>query len=297
MNGMINVLKPPGMSSSGVTVFLRRILKMKRIGHAGTLDPGAAGVLVVLLGRATRLSDYLMSHRKTYIGEICLGAKTDTLDSYGTVVQRQDCDISEREFCSALTGFVGEIWQTPPAYSAVKIDGKKAYELARRGQEAKKPPRKIVIHHLDFIRKIGKNRFLIRVECSKGTYIRTLASDIGEALRVPASLAFLERIASGGYHAQDAYTVDEIKEMAEKSDFSFVQPPESALLELPELRLDESSQFAIENGQTIQKSAPAEQFRLYCGQRFYGIGGKEGKGIRLNIALYESEYGKTNETV
>ncbi len=201
----------------------------KRVGHAGTLDPGAAGVLVVLLGRSARLCEFLMNHSKRYRAEICFGVRTDTLDSYGTVLERKACAVSKEELQAALPAFLGEIEQIPPDYSAVKIDGRPAYQLARKGVEVKKKPRKVQIKSVDILAQTGENRFLLEVACSKGTYIRTLLEDIAKSLGQIAHTSFLMRTASGGFSIEDAYTVDEIKELAAAGDFSFVRSPESAL--------------------------------------------------------------------
>ncbi len=288
MNGMINVLKPPGMSSSGVVVFLRRILGVRRIGHAGTLDPGAAGVLVVLAGRSTRLSDRVMNHKKTYLAEITFGVATDTLDSYGEVTERRDCLVRRQELEAVLPEFLGKIQQVPPLYSAVKIEGRKSYELARKGLAVQKPPREVMIYGLTVREQRGENRFLLEVVCSKGTYIRTLAADLGKRLGVPACLTFLLRSASGGSDVTHAYTVDEIRAMAERGDHSFLQPPEAALGELPALVLGGEWEFALQNGQTLVPSEPVEtgEYRLYCREMFYGIGRAEEGTVRLETALY-----------
>lgn len=288
MNGMINVLKPPGMSSSGVVVFLRRILGVRRIGHAGTLDPGAAGVLVVLAGRSTRLSDRVMNHKKTYLAEITFGVATDTLDSYGEVTERTDCSVRRQELEAVLPEFLGKIQQVPPLYSAVKIEGRKSYELARKGLAVQKPPREVMIYGLTVREQRGENRFLLEVVCSKGTYIRTLAADLGKRLGVPACLTFLLRSASGGSDVTHAYTVDEIRAMAERGDHSFLQPPEAALGELPALVLGGEWEFALQNGQTIVTGEPVKtgEYRLYCREIFYGIGRAEEGTVRLETALY-----------
>lgn len=286
MNGIINLLKPPGMSSNGATVFLRKFLGEKRVGHAGTLDPGAAGVLVVLLGRSARLSEFLMNHSKRYRAEICFGVRTDTLDSYGQVLERRACSVSREALQAALPAFLGEIEQIPPDYSAVKIDGRPAYQLARKGVEVKKKPRKVQIKGLEFLAQTGENRFLLEIACSKGTYIRTLLEDIAKSLGEIAHTSFLMRTASGGFSVEDAYTVDEIKALAAAGDFSFVRSPESALGELPEVRLGKNYEFALQNGQKIAYEPQKGQFRLYCGEKFYGIGVCQDGELRLATPLY-----------
>lgn len=287
MNGIINVLKPPGMSSSGVVVYLRRVLGEKRIGHTGTLDPGAAGVLPICVGRSTRLSEYIMDHDKTYLAEVRFGVATDTLDTYGTVTRRQDCQISREALERVIPAFVGEILQTPPAYSAVKIGGQRAYALARKGVIVQKPPRKVCVRRLEILHQTGENRFMVRVVCSKGTYIRTLIADMGEALGVPAVMSFLLRESSGGYALADAYTLDELAEMAAHGNKAFLISPDSALEAMP--AYNETNEFGLRNGQTLacRPDTPQGDFRVYCGSLFFGVGRRiEEGGYRLAVPLY-----------
>lgn len=286
MNGIINLLKPPGMSSNGATVFLRKLLNEKRVGHAGTLDPGAAGVLVVLAGRSARLSDFLMNHAKRYRAEISFGKRTDTLDSYGQVLEERACSVSRERLMQAIPEFLGEIEQIPPDYSAVKIDGRPAYQLARKGVEVRKRARRVQIFSIDLLAQTGENRFLLEIACSKGTYIRTLLEDIAKSMGEIAHTSFLMRTASGGFEIERAYTVDELKALAEAGDFSFVQSPEEALMELPEVRLLARHHFALQNGQKIPYHVPEQRFRLYCGEKFYGIGECQEGILRLVTPLY-----------
>ncbi len=287
MNGIINVLKPAGMSSSGVVQFLKKMLGERRVGHAGTLDMGAAGVLVVLLGRACRLSEHIMGHDKTYLAEMRLGACTDTLDSYGMLQERKrPSPVDAQTFLRACSSFLGDISQIPPDYSAVKLSGRKSYEWARKGISVKKEPRHIFVESIDLLRLMGPDRFFIRIRCSKGTYVRTLITDIAASLGELAYTAFLMRVQSGIYHVQDAYTLDEVVQKVEAKDYSFVLSAESAVLDLPEVRLEETCAFALQNGQAIPVNPPDALFRLYCGAKFYGIGCREAEVLRLKIPLY-----------
>lgn len=288
MNGIINLLKPPGMTSSGAVVFLRRLLGEKKVGHTGTLDPGAAGVLPICLGRATRLSEYIMNHEKTYIAEVVFGVATDTLDSYGKITEQRECRVTKEQLEQAIPQFLGEIMQVPPLYSAVKIGGKKSYELARKGVAVQKPPRPVHIYALDIGGQGGENRFLLKIRCSKGTYIRTLAYDIGCAMGVPACLAFLMREKTGGYQAEDSYTIDEIKDMAGRGDLSFIQSPESAVMDMEEVREGKEARFALEHGQAVKSDflPKGELFRIYCEDEFFGLGRRCQGGYKLCIPLY-----------
>ena len=174
MEGVVNVLKPPGMTSSDAVVDIRHIFGTRRVGHTGTLDPGAAGVLPICVGRATRLFDYLVEKEKTYIAELCFGAKTDTQDSYGRCLEKSDVQVSRSDLESVLPKFHGAIQQIAPMYSAVKCGGKKLCDIARQGQEVELAARKATIYEILVLDEIAFNRFLIRIRCSRGTYIRTL---------------------------------------------------------------------------------------------------------------------------
>lgn len=285
MNGIINVLKPPGMTSSGVVTFLKRVLQVKKIGHAGTLDPGAAGVLVILIGRATRLSDFFMAHEKEYIAELHTGYETDTLDSYGEILACQETEpLQEEALARACRALVGEIWQTPPAYSAVRIDGKKSYALARAGIEAERKQRQVTISDI-CIKSVAAQKALLQIVCSKGTYVRTLLHDIGKEMGMLAYTSFLLRSRSGNFHVQAAFTLDEIKQMAEQKDFSFLLAPEETLGELPMVRIGKEYIFALENGQKIEVEVNEPRFRLYAGDIFFGIGEKQGAYIKLKTVL------------
>lgn len=178
-HGVINVYKEPGYTSHDVVACLRGILRQKKIGHTGTLDPAAQGVLPVCLGQATRLCDMLADESKTYEAVLLLGMQTDTQDTTGRVLAQAEVQVSEEEVCRAAEGFLGEYWQVPPMYSALKVDGKKLYELARAGKEVERQARPVDILELN-ITKIELPRVWMTVTCSKGTYIRTLCSDIGD---------------------------------------------------------------------------------------------------------------------
>lgn len=287
-NGIINVIKPPGMSSSGVVVFLKGLLHFKRIGHAGTLDPGAAGVLCVALGRSARLSEMLMERKKEYIAQCTFGISTDTLDSYGKVITREKVNITKEALLNTLEKFVGEITQVPPAYSAVKIDGTESYKLARKGVEIKrKPPRSAVIYSLELLRQTGDNSFLIKVCCSKGTYVRVLIEDIGRAMNVPAYMSFLLRTVSGGQQISEAYTIDEIKEMYTKGDESFITPVEKVISDMPSIKVNDIRALRLKNGLPQNVKAPCNgDFTVYNNGELIGIAESHEDGIKLKISLY-----------
>lgn len=215
MDGFINVLKPTGMSSHDVVDVVRRIFHQKRVGHAGTLDPAAAGILPIALGRAARLVEYLEGADKSYRAEIAFGYATDTGDVYGTVTERAEHPVlpAEEEIEAVLARFRGCITQRPPAYSAIKVGGKRAADLVRQGRAVDIPTRKVTIHRLELLHiDAVRQRIRIDVDCSKGTYIRSLCADIGAALHLPATMRFLLRSRVGAFTLADAYTPEELAE-------------------------------------------------------------------------------------
>lgn len=289
MNGIINVLKPPGMMSNGVVVFLRRILGVKKIGHTGTLDPGAAGVLPICVGKCTKLSDYIMNHEKVYMAEITFGKATDTLDAYGKCIVEKESNVSEQALKNACEKFIGKIEQTPPMYSAVKVNGKKLYEMARKGIEADVPLRTVEIFSIDILERTAEQSWLMRIKCSKGTYVRTLLQDIGESLGELAYTSFLMRESSGGYHVSNSYTLDEIREFAEKGEFSFVNAPDTALMDMPRYDIKANRLKAVMNGIPIDVKLK-EDSRIYCNENFLGIGTNTENGMKLKLHL--ADYGE-----
>jgi tRNA pseudouridine55 synthase len=203
MNGVINFYKPPGMSSAQAVAFVKYLLKEKT-GHAGTLDPEAAGVLPILIGKATRLNDYLSNSPKQYLAEIAFGQATDTQDAQGKTIQSGDSYPDAEQMRGVLSRFTGDIVQLPPQYSALKIGGETAYKLARSGKPAELKARQVVIHQVSWLRETVNHGHLLCVRCGKGTYIRTLCHDIGIVLGCPAHMRFLLREESNGLKLQDA---------------------------------------------------------------------------------------------
>ena len=219
--GVVSVLKPPGMTSSDVVVDIRRIFGERRVGHTGTLDPAAAGVLPICIGRGTRLFDYLVDKEKEYIAEIRFGAETDTEDACGTVIAESSRMVSKAELEKILPDFIGEIEQVPPIYSSLSVNGVKMYKLARNGSvtaPAEERRRRIRVFLLETICELEQNSFLIRIRCSKGTYVRSLCRDIGRALGCCAYMPFLLRTASGTFDISEAHTIAELKELKEAGE-------------------------------------------------------------------------------
>lgn len=213
MDGILNLLKPPGMTSHDVVNVVRRVLGVKKVGHTGTLDPGVAGVLPICVGRATRLAEFIAGEDKAYRAEITFGVTTDTQDSFGAVLTEADAShIGRGDIAYAITKFQGQIMQVPPMVSAVKVDGKRLYELAREGVEVEREARPVTIHRLQLLdfRPGARPVAFVDVTCSKGTYIRTLAYDLGQALGVGAHMSYLVRTRSGPFVLEEAATLEEL---------------------------------------------------------------------------------------
>lgn len=215
MNGIINVLKPPGMTSHDVVSFMRKTLNIKKIGHTGTLDPEAAGVLPICIGKATRVAQFLTDKQKRYRANIKFGKVTDTCDSYGSVIKETGpVEIDPVKLEAVLEGFLGTISQKPPIYSALKVEGRKLYEYARAGQEVEIKERPVDIYELKLVEMLGTDEAMIDVLCSKGTYIRTLCYDIGEALGCGAYMSQLVRLESTPFTIEGSHTLEEIRAAA-----------------------------------------------------------------------------------
>lgn len=259
MDGILPLWKEKGMTSHDCVFKLRKILKMKKIGHTGTLDPEVEGVLPICLGQATKLSDYIMNEGKTYEAVICIGRKTTTEDSEGETVEEDNSfkTITKQQIEKVLQSLTGEIEQTPPMYSAVKVKGKKLYEYARLGQVVQRPTRKVTIYTLqllddDVIFEGKEVTFSIRVSCSKGTYIRTLAVQIGEALGYPAHMQKLIRTRSGSFTKEQCYTLQQIKDKVEEGTIEqIVLPKERALTKYPFIEMGQLEEKQILNGQVL----------------------------------------------
>lgn len=289
IEGIVTVLKPPAMSSSDVVVDVRRIFETKRVGHLGTLDPEAAGVLPVCVGRAVRLFDYLVDKQKTYLAEIAFGASTDTQDAQGTILETSEAVVTAEMLDAVLPRFTGKIVQTPPMYSALKYNGQKLYDLALAGKEIPDKSREVEIVSLKRIETPAPNRFLVEVTCSRGTYIRTLCADIGKALGVPAHMAFLLRTASGSFTLDDAVSIAELTEMkTEKRLAEALTSCEDAIAFLPRLDLRGDRRKPAMNGLPTRTNAADGTYRIYCGG-FLGVGTVRNGDALLKVHLYGEE--------
>jgi len=243
MNGILNIYKESGMTSFAVVARVRKFCKEKRVGHAGTLDPMAKGVLPILVGKAAVMQERLSDHDKRYIAGVRLGIATDTGDVTGKVIMEKPADIDREKICEVLKAFTGKIEQIPPMYSAIQVDGQRLYDLARQGIEVERKPRKTEIYKNELVGIITKTDFVIDVSCSKGTYIRTLCEDIGRALGTVATMYFLERVECGDYRKDDSISIDELERLYLEGKDDEIEklllPVEPLFSHLPKVRLPE----------------------------------------------------------
>ena len=263
MNGIILIDKPQGWTSHDVVGKLRGILHERRIGHSGTLDPLATGLLVVFIGRATRAVEFAEADRKEYIAGLRLGMSTDTQDITGRIISKETDIPDEPEVRIAIERFRGELEQIPPMYSAVKIGGKKLYELARKGESIERKPRHITIFGLEITGR-SDNDYILDVVCSKGTYIRTLCHDIGTALGCGGCMSSLRRTKSGVFSVDNAYTIAEIQEAADRrEEEKLLLPIDTLFAGYTKLSVDADSEKKLKNGCIINTSSPDGRFRVY----------------------------------
>ena len=288
MDGIVTVLKTPGMTSSNVVFDVRKIFGEKHAGHLGTLDPAAAGVLPVCLGRATRLFDILVDKDKEYVFECVFGIQTDTQDATGTVIARDNRRVSRDELAAILPEFVGGQMQTASIYSALKVDGKKMYDLARAGETVEPKVREICVHELELVEQTGENRFLLRAMCSRGTYVRSLCESIAERLGTVGYVSILLRTKSGPFTSERAFTIAELDAAKEAGTLmQTLLSCEEAMAFLPELRLEPDRMTPTRNGlETHVKGLSDGLVRAYAQDIFLGIGEIRNERFRLTIHLY-----------
>lgn len=260
-NGILPLWKEPGMTSHDCVFRLRKILKTKKVGHTGTLDPQVDGVLPICLGRSTKVAEYITDQGKTYEAEVSIGSSTETEDAEGLVVEQDASDkiITREQLENVLLSLTGDIEQIPPMYSAVKVNGRKLYEYARKGETVERPVRTVHIDSIELLDDAdtwqGQNiRFRIRIRCGKGTYIRTLAVQIGEALGYPAHMSQLTRTQSGSFTKQQCVTLAEVEEIAQNGDIgSILQPLAYGLSAFPFAEITPDLLFGIKNGQVLEE--------------------------------------------
>lgn len=289
INGVINIYKIKGFTSHDVVAKLRGILRQKKIGHTGTLDPDATGVLPVCLGSATKLCDMLTEKEKEYIAKVQLGVTTDTQDMTGTILSENPVEVMEETVKEVLQSFIGNYNQIPPMYSALKVNGKKLYELAREGKEIERKARPVTIHYIEIL-DMQLPLLTIKVGCSKGTYIRTLCHDLGEKLGCGAAMAALERTKSGQFSLESAITLSELEEKLKAAGENREEVLDALVISVdqmfsdcPELRLIPQWERLVQNGNSFEEKnlrkdnwdedrADKSQYRVYIGDDvFMGI--------------------------
>lgn len=289
MNGIIIINKPKGYTSHDVVNKLRKILNMKKIGHTGTLDPNATGVLPVLLGNATKISKYLIEHDKTYIATIKLGQRTETLDSEGEVVQEQEVDkkiITEENIQKVLNTFLGKQEQLPPMYSAVKINGKKLYDYAKEGQDVERKAREIEIYDIK-ITGINKeeNELSFEVSCSKGTYIRVLCEDIAKRLNTIGYMKELVRTQVNDFVLKNSITLEELEKLKENSDDMPIIAIEEIFESKNRIDINDRKLELFLNGVMLTFDLEDEVYRVYNKDNFIGLGIVNGKLLKRDVVM------------
>ncbi len=285
MDGFLNILKPPGMSSGDVVNYVkRRIPRGTRVGHGGTLDPDACGVLPVCVGNAVRLFDYIIDKEKVYLGEMTLGISTDTQDSSGKIVaERSAVGISRAQIEAVLPQFTGTILQTPPDYSAIKVNGRRLYKMARAGEEITVESREAKIHSLEYVSATGEHSHLLRIGCGKGVYIRTLLNDIGEKLGCGAHMSMLIREQAGAFDISRAHLLSEIDE---ESIPAFLEPMDLPLGKYSKAVVGGEHVHFVKNGNPLKANwldidAPVQAgdiVRIYMDELFVGMGEMQDDG-------------------
>lgn len=291
-NGILPVDKPAGWTSFDVLAKLRGALGTRKLGHSGTLDPMATGVLAVFIGKATAAADRQLNHDKTYEATLRLGQRTDTGDVTGTVLESAPVTVGEGELQAVLPQFVGTLQQLPPMYSAVKINGQPLYKAARKGQTVERVPRPITVYNIEYLGSPAPNEYTLRVACSKGTYIRVLAEDIGQALGVPATLAALRRTQAGEFSLSQCHTLPEILAAAESgalAENDWILPVDTVFAPLPALTVNEGVKAHLFNGCPTSHYAAADgRYRTYDQEgTFLGLAAVEGGVLRVEKLFCE----------
>jgi len=295
MNGFLCVLKPPGMTSSDVVVRVRGKLKRAglkvKVGHAGTLDPEASGVLPLMIGKASRLFDYLVEKEKTYVAQFKPGYATDTQDAHGQIIGGSGEHVTRTQLESVLPQFIGEIAQIPPMFSALKRDGQKLCDLAREGVTIQVESRPTQVYAIDVLHELEDGSFMIQIRCGRGTYIRTLCHDIGAALGACAHMGLLLRTQTGMFTLDDAHTIEEIDAAEDLS--RLLVSMDRPLAHLPRIDVKPHAERFVINGNALTRRELAgsaqedEPVRLYLNDRFAGIGRMHGDVMKFDAMLLE----------
>lgn len=296
LNGILVIDKDKGMTSADVVYHLRRVLHIRKIGHAGTLDPEVTGVLPIAIGQATKLIEMMHTRPKEYIGTGLFGYSTDSYDATGTVLKEKKLiqPFSGAEIQENMNKFVGEIVQVPPIYSAVKVNGKRLYEYAREGIEVERPQRRVEVKQYDLTKEpvfdinTGQESFDFKIKCSKGTYVRSLVNDLGEKLDCPATMTYLRRTASSGFDITQAVKLKEIEENPKKAT-ELIQPIDAFFKEYTQVDLTEEKWLKVKNGAGISLETNAKKVALRYNKKVKAIYEKKGKLYRPSLMLLQNE--------
>lgn len=296
LNGILVIDKDKGMTSADVVYHLRRVLHIRKIGHAGTLDPEVTGVLPIAIGQATKLIEMMHTRPKEYIGTGLFGYSTDSYDATGTVLKEKKLiqPFSGAEIQENMNKFVGEIVQVPPIYSAVKVNGKHLYEYAREEIEVERPQRKVKVKQYDLTKEpvfdinTGQESFDFKIKCSKGTYVRSLVNDLGEKLDCPATMTYLRRTASSGFDITQAVKLKEIEENPKKAT-ELIQPIDAFFKEYTQVDLTEEKWLKVKNGAGISLETNAKKVALRYNKKVKAIYEKKGKLYRPSLMLLQNE--------
>lgn len=296
LNGILVIDKDKGMTSADVVYHLRRVLHIRKIGHAGTLDPEVTGVLPIAIGQATKLIEMMHTRPKEYIGTGLFGYSTDSYDATGTVLKEKKLiqPFSGAEIQENMNKFVGEIVQVPPIYSAVKVNGKHLYEYAREEIEVERPQRKVEVKQYDLTKEpvfdinTGQESFDFKIKCSKGTYVRSLVNDLGEKLDCPATMTYLRRTASSGFDITQAVKLKEIEENPKKAT-ELIQPIDEFFKEYTQVDLTEEKWLKVKNGAGISLETNAKKVALRYNKKVKAIYEKKGKLYRPSLMLLQNE--------
>ena len=298
MNGFINILKPPGMTSAAVVATLRRLTGGEKAGHAGTLDPEAAGVLPVMVGRAARLFDYLVDKEKEYVAEVAFGAATDTQDATGRIVAQGTSYPTRAQVEAALPSLMGDIRQRPSMFSAIKRDGKPLYALARKGEEIEVPERVVHVETLRLMDETERHGFMLQIHCGRGTYVRSICNDLGELVGCPAHMRFLLRSQSGFFTLDNAMTLEEAEAAAKAGVLrQRLIALDAPIQHMPRADVPERLLPKVANGcklflKPLSLSTPLSEgdaVRVYCANRFWGIAALTGDHLSWKALIPPEE--------
>lgn len=288
MDGVLNIYKPTGITSFDAVRVIKRLSGMKKVGHTGTLDPLASGVLPICLGKATKIIDYIMSDLKVYEAELKLGITTDTYDRQGKILNFQQVNAKEEEIISVINSFKGNILQIPPMYSALKLNGKRLYDLARSGKVVQRKARPVTIHDIEIL-NISIPFVSFKVKCSKGTYIRSLCYDIGDKLRCGATMWNLERVQNGKYHKKDAIKLEELNQL---NISKYLISMDEALSDYDKIVVNEITRKLLCNGvrvgdRNLLKDVQLEKlYRIYSSDnKLLGLGLRNKDGLKIEKLL------------